>query len=77
MIAVREKELGTSEGAGMSGRDRVAALLQLLGREHKVLLPRIFGSSRRRNLKMAKPKPPPYPKPPRPPPEPPRPQPGL
>jgi transcriptional antiterminator RfaH len=26
---------------GMSGRDRVAVLLQLLGREHKVLLPRI------------------------------------
>jgi transcriptional antiterminator RfaH len=27
--------------AGMSGRDRVAVLLQLLGREHKVLLPRL------------------------------------
>jgi transcriptional antiterminator RfaH len=27
--------------AGMSGPDRVAVLLQLLGREHKVLLPRI------------------------------------
>jgi hypothetical protein len=41
MIAVREKKLGTFEGAGMSGRDRVAAVLELLGRGHKVLLPRI------------------------------------